>query len=188
MLQAVVCLLICALLGFSLPGQNTSQQRQAKPAPKERSESGKKASRDNPQEDNKISPDKELTSNQRQALDILNLLFNDAKEITDPQTRIKVQAQVADALWPYDAAKARQQFENTFREIDSFEKPQDSSASARIATDKPASEIMTAVKDQLRRYVIRVLSHRDAKFADALIRSQKVSAESGEGKSGEGEF
>src|SRR5215217_789704 len=55
-----------------------------------------------------------LTPDQQSALAMLEQLFVTAGGFDEP-LRIRTRARVADALWPYDEARARRQFEEQFR-------------------------------------------------------------------------
>src|SRR2546421_12933968 len=58
-----------------------------------------------------------LTFTQRRALELLDQLGDVAKALNDEALRIKLQGQIADALWEYDEDRAHAQFESVFRAI-----------------------------------------------------------------------
>ncbi|HEY7183977.1 MAG TPA: hypothetical protein VIC84_21270, partial [Blastocatellia bacterium] len=57
----------------------------------------------------------EIPPQQEQVIFVLNNLFEKTKGFEDDETRIKTQAQIADALWQYDQQTARRQFTEAFR-------------------------------------------------------------------------
>lgn len=71
----------------------------------------------------KIAVDKTPTAEQRRALEVLHRIFDSANRIkSDDQgwtyeLKMKLQAQIADAVWDYDQARARRLFEQAFHPI-----------------------------------------------------------------------
>src|SRR2546426_9406204 len=57
----------------------------------------------------------EMTLAQRRALELLDQFSDVAKALNDESLKIKLQGQIADALWEHDEDRARAQFESVFR-------------------------------------------------------------------------
>ena len=103
--------------------------------------------------------EKVLTLQQQHALALLDQLFEKAKDFKDEQAKVKVQGQIADALWDYDEPRARRQFEDAFRAIEA------------IKAEKETPFAMTSPKTQLRHELLRLLSPRDPELVEKLVKS-----------------
>src|SRR5438876_353744 len=64
--------------------------------------------------------EKTLTLHQQHALGLLDQLFDQAKEFSDAQAKIRIQAQIDDLLWGYHEPRARRQFEAAFQASNSL--------------------------------------------------------------------
>jgi hypothetical protein len=114
---------------------------------------------------------KPLSPQQRHALLLLDSLTEKVKEIENEQLKIRLQAKVADALWPYNGVRARKQFEDAFRAIDSIKSParqRDTASPNDINTVIGA--VLTSPKFELRHEVLQMVSRHDYGFADTLMK------------------
>lgn len=112
---------------------------------------------------------KALIANQQLALQRLELLLAEIKYVDNQERQVILSVKIADALWPFDEARARQLFKDAFTMIESLESPgkKGGSALTKVAnTEAPAKP-----KDSLRQEVLRTISNRDSDLADALAQS-----------------
>lgn len=136
--KVILSLLLIAI--FSLPSSAQSVKR-------------RKTATGNPRSE------KTPTSEQQRALLLLDQLFETAKDFEDGRFKIRVQAQIADALWGWDEPRARSQFNDTFRAIDSIKLP----GNSRLSLD--------AIRWQLRAEILRLIAKRDPSLAEKLNES-----------------
>ena len=145
--QATSCLLLLALLNMPLAAQNkTKPPASEKPVKAE------------------ASAEPALTPQQQRALALLDQLFDKAKDFKEGQAKIRVQARIADVLWDYDQPRARRQFEDTFRAINSV----------RIHTamnKEPSAYDLRLLQSKLRAEVLPLIAQRDRELASKLIKS-----------------
>ena len=96
----------------------------------------------------------------------LEQLFVEAGTLKDEEVKITVQVQVADLLWESDKPRAARMFEDAFRSIEAMG-PTD------LNTDGGASAKDEAVEAQsrLRAELLQLVSRRDAKLAEKLVKS-----------------
>jgi hypothetical protein len=104
-----------------------------------------------------------LTQDQQMALLLLDQLFDKTQSFDDERLKIKVQARIADLLWPYDEARSRRLFEEAFRAI--------SSAKFSNQGGMPAALPSASPQAQLRGEVLRLVSQHDSRLAETLIKS-----------------
>lgn len=104
-----------------------------------------------------------LTPHQQSALWTIEQLFDTAKGFEDVRLKVKVQAQIADALWRYEETKARQRFESAFRELDSM------APSKRKIVN--TFQLLENPQFTLRSEVLGLLARHDPEFAEKLANS-----------------
>jgi hypothetical protein len=114
-----------------------------------------------------------LTADQQSAIWQLDQLFRVTKEFDDGLLKIKAQAQIADVLWKYDEPRAREIFKDAFREIESLEV---SKELLNSGVDKSAAKSadfarLYSLKYKLRSEVILLISRRDSRLADQLVKA-----------------
>jgi hypothetical protein len=107
--------------------------------------------------------EKVLTPQQQRAIYLLEQLLDKSRDFDNEGLKIRIRARVADSLWDYDAARARQMFEDAFHAIDAF--PVNDSV-----RDRPANP-NASPQSQLRNEIIRLISARDSELADKLIKT-----------------
>jgi hypothetical protein len=119
-----------------------------------------------------------LAANQQSAIWQLDQLFRLTKEFDDGFLKIKAQAQIADVLWKYDEPRARDMFKDAFREIESPELAKElSDGDAGKSAPKTLDFArLYSLKYKLRSEVILLISRRDSRLADALVKSLSLSA------------
>ena len=100
---------------------------------------------------------REITPQREQAVSILNQLFEKTKDFADDESRVKIQARIADTLWKYDPQNARRQFAEAFRSIN------------QIEDDPNSLPFFDTPKTFLRLRVLELISERDAELAEKLI-------------------
>jgi len=115
-----------------------------------------------------------LTANQQSAIWQLDELFYVTKEFEDGLLKIKAQAQIADVLWKYDEPRAREIFEAAFREIESLELS--NSGVGKSVSKASDFARLYSLKYKLRSEVILLISRRDSRLADHLVKSLSQSA------------
>jgi len=154
--KAIGGLLLIAALDLTVAAQNV----------KENKSSGEKPSASSVRSESS-SGEKALNVDQQRALWLLDQLFETAKEFSDDQLKIRVQAQIADALWEYDEARARRQFADAFRAIDliPLPKPQQIGGAPAVAL------ALNNPQRQLRSEILRLISRRDTQLAEKLIKT-----------------
>src|SRR5258706_10253893 len=103
--HAVVLLLLVAMLNGSIAGQ-VLRKKDAKKAAISTTAAEK--------------TERILTPDQQSAISQLDHLAEIIKDFEDDAFKIKLQAQVADALWDYHESRARQLFKAVFHDIDSL--------------------------------------------------------------------
>jgi len=109
------------------------------------------------------SSDEFLSREQQRALWLLDQLFADAKGFRDASLKLRTQAQIADLRWPYDEARARQQFEEVFQAIAAL-KPE-------RQNDDSASSPEFGPQFQLRSEALGLISQHDSAWARKLAES-----------------
>jgi len=109
-----------------------------------------------------------LSEKQKRALYRLRNLQSEIREIDNPEVKVKLQAQIADALWGFDKASSRELFITAYEEIENMQvsknklgKPETESVSR--------TENSKGFKSGLRSYVIRLISSHDIELADKLL-------------------
>ncbi|HMG72745.1 MAG TPA: hypothetical protein VK582_04530 [Pyrinomonadaceae bacterium] len=125
-----------------------------------------------PRQKNKAEQERgRVDDRQRQALNErvlsqLEQLFVEAGALNDEEAKITVQVQVADLLWPSDKPRAARMFEDAFRSIEAM-------GSTDLNADNAASAKDKAVEAQsrLRAELLQLVSTRDAKLAETLVKS-----------------
>ena len=142
--------LLTLWLSLSLSLPIIAQDKKTKPEPKKPAEAETKA-----------ESERLLTPTQQQALFLLDSLFDKAKEFNDQQARIRVQGQIADTLWEYDEERARRQFEEAYRAIDDL----------KVKEEPNFGVFGSSPKSQLRTELLRMISSRDSKLADKLLKT-----------------
>ena len=95
------------------------------------------------------------------AVRLLNEIFAATKTLDDPALKVRIQARIADAIWPFDEPRARSHFFESFRTIDEI--TPDRRNSARNLQKE--SEIKARLRDD----VIALVSLRDLRLAQELI-------------------
>ena len=95
------------------------------------------------------------------AVRLLNELLAATRMLDDPALKVRIQARIADAIWPFDEPRARSQFFESFRTIDEI--TPDRLNSARNLQKE------TEIKARLRDDVIALVSLRDLRLAQELI-------------------
>jgi hypothetical protein len=110
------------------------------------------------------SGDPVLDYEQGMALDSLRALSSLVKDIEDEVVAIRIQAQIADALWDRDQVEARKLFEKAFKQVGSLKKTSD-------VADYPQALTGLSQRFQLRSDILRMISSRDAAWAEELIKS-----------------
>lgn len=112
--------------------------------------------------------DKILSINQQRALDLLDQLYNQAKEVEHDPFRIRVRAQVADILWEYNESLARRNFKESYQAI----------ADIKSGEERKTQTLLSSLRNQyqLRSEVLRMITRRDPKLArelsDSIIDTQ----------------
>jgi hypothetical protein len=144
------------LIALSLPlAAQSAAPPQAKPKPAEPDAAGEK------------SEQKPIPVQQQRALQLLDALFDKAKEVKDEQFKIRAQAQIADALWMHDETRARRYFTDAFQAIDAFKLPAD-----RTRLSDRALEV---TRSRLRQEVLALIAPRDMSLAESLLKQIKTS-------------
>lgn len=170
MSQLLTLFFVAMCVPFWAVQQTPSKNIQEKESNKKNviSKEQKSDSKDNAlSDDGKEDKSRTLSWQQQKAIGILEGLRREATDIEDQEKKIKLQVQVADALWPYDIQASRQQFRDTFHDVDSI----DSNTKKDSQREKRDLKL---VKAQLRQYIIQVLSKRDPELADNLAKSVSI--------------
>lgn len=156
-------LVLCVALSASFAAQTGSKPKASKngrktpPVKKESREKPPKAVQDEAQSGEEL-----FDTNQALALDLLRSFSEAAKDIKDLPTRIRVQAQIADALWETEEPAARELFELAFRSINSIDNENNSGLPQVMAE--------LSQKFQLRSEILRLAALRDAELTEKLIK------------------
>jgi hypothetical protein len=112
----------------------------------------------------KIKTQDTMSLNERRAVVLLITLFDKAKELEDAEIKVWAETQIADALWEYDAERARQQFIEAFRTVDMLKDPEQK-GQAGVAS------LLQSSKFGLQREILRMVWHRDSALAESLLQS-----------------
>ena len=105
----------------------------------------------------------DLTSVQRRALDLLAQLSDAVKALDDESLKLKLQAQIADALWEHDENRARAQFESAFRAIAAVKAPSGNTRAGQSAD--------LSLQYFTRSELLTLIAHRDVSLAKRLMDS-----------------
>jgi len=162
LLKVVQSLVI--VISLSLSGIAQNMQRVGEKIPSTKTPSAN----DNEIEKRMNSP-KELTVDQQHALFLLGSLFEKAKDFEDEQIKIRIQSQIADAIWSYDESRARSQFKEAFQAIDLIKVTPDQV----VRHQDPVVAILSSPQFKLRQEVLRIISQHDFAFAETLRSSIK---------------
>lgn len=126
---------------------------------------------------------------QQSALIILDQLLGATKTFDDDLLKIRTQARIADMLWPYDEPRARRQFEESFRAVNSAR-----AAASPSSVSPPGIPFMqTSPFSELRNEILALIARRDADLAEKLIKlaaddsSDKDSGEKAQTKASQNE-
>jgi len=106
--------------------------------------------------------DEFLPREQQRARWLLDELFDEAKGFDDESLKVRVQAQIADLLWPYDEPRARHQFEEVLRATEAIKPELQGNGS------EPRLPPEFGLQSQLRSEVLEVIARRDADWAKKL--------------------
>jgi hypothetical protein len=120
-----------------------------------------------------------MSLKERRAVALLITLFDEAKGFEDVEFKVRTEAQIADALWKYDAERARQQFIEAFRTADTIKDPEQKGPPG-------GDSLLHSPKFGLRQEILRVVWRRDPALAESLLRSIDESKSQG-AKGGSGE-
>lgn len=102
--------------------------------------------------------DLELERNQQQAVAVLRSLAESSRRFQRPESRARVQARLADALWSIDEPLARKLFEEAFL------------ATAEIKGDSnERPQVVMEKKQRLRQEIVSLASKHDPKLVDRLL-------------------
>ncbi len=110
----------------------------------------------------------EFTPQQRRALALLDSLVKDTIAFDDQPLRVKTQAKIADALWDFNQARAREIFTEAFQAIEAIEFPSEPSSRYRFDED---TRITYSKRFQLRQEVLRLAGTHDLELAARLRES-----------------
>jgi hypothetical protein len=157
LLRAAGGFLLAISLSTTLAAQTTKQQPPSRRKPPEAKAMTEKA-----------SDEKALSPQQQRALLLLDSLAEKTKELEDGKLKIRVQAQIADTLWPYNEARARRQFEDAFRAIEAINIPAKREGEANLPNSIEA--VLRSPKFGLRHEVLQMVSRHDAAFAGTLMK------------------
>jgi hypothetical protein len=122
----------------------------------------------------KRQPDDKTTARRAQAIAVLSETANAARSFSDLLYRARIQLLAADALWPFDEARARQIFARAWEAATASDR-----AEQRVAEEEagifPNSEevIETAARDE----VLSRAAARDAKMAEGFLREMVAERE-----------
>lgn len=150
LLKAACCLLLIVSTGAPLLGQNVQQRK-----PPSGKETDQEATTKGANMEDSITPHQQI------ALSTLEQLLEPTKDFKDVKLRVKVEARIADTLWEYDQARARQIFKNAFDAIESLE----------ASDDRKHPLGFDEGKMELRDEVFRLIARRDHSLAQKLIKS-----------------
>lgn len=103
------------------------------------------------------------TFTQRRALEVLDQLFDAAKALNDEPLKLKLQGQIADALWEYDEERARTLFEAVFRAITALKAP--------AGDNRPGASVDSSQQSSLRYELLTMMMQRDVSLARRLMDS-----------------
>jgi hypothetical protein len=151
-------LIVCPLI----VAQTAKPQAGAKPKPSAAEKDASRESRQRSAESE--SQNRMLAVEQAMALDALRDLAAAAKEIEDEVTAIRVQAQIGEALWDKDEAQARTVLEKAFKQVSELK-------GSRSESEYPQALAGLSQRFQLRSEILRIISSRDAKWGEELIKS-----------------
>jgi len=112
--------------------------------------------------DNPVEPSP--TPTQRQALARLDQLLETSGNFADAQLKLKIQAEIADVLWPHDEPRARRMFAEAFRDIGEMKLPHPEAESA-------SPQFMATLASHSRTEMLRMISRHDQKLAENLAKS-----------------
>lgn len=155
----VFCLLTLAFVALSSAAQETRRiQPAAQPSP-----AASPARSENETEET----ERELTPDERRALYALDELRETANRFDDERDRIRTLAQIADLRFAHDAARARSEFEDAFRRIESIRPP----AAGSSMSEGLSSAFGVSALSQLRVEILRLVARRDAELAGRLART-----------------
>jgi hypothetical protein len=104
------------------------------------------------------------------AVSLLNSVADEARDYRDEALRARVQARVADALWPHDAERARTLFRRAWDAAESVEKnappPTGTSAPGRVSSSARNS---SRPRTNLRSEVLRLAARRDHALGEEFL-------------------
>ena len=103
---------------------------------------------------------------ERKALALLEEVGGEAAGLRLVENRVRVQASVAEALWPHDEARAKELFQAALSGL--------ASVTSSIAGDDPGYHQSAQPAHNLRREVAMMLAQRDPKLALEFLRGTRV--------------
>lgn len=124
-----------------------------------------------PRQNDKAGPkknrvdDRERQALRQRVLGQLEQLFIEAGALKDEEVKITVQVHVADILWESDKPRAARMFEDAFRALEAMGATDLNADSAASGKDKAVE-----TQSRLRAELLQLVSRRDAKLAEKLVK------------------
>ncbi len=115
--------------------------------------------------DKSEAPD--FTPQQRRAIALLDSLVKDTMMFDNQPLGIKMQAKIADALWNFNQARAREIFTDAFQATGEIKLPEIQNKSAGLISDQTLSAIFSE-RAKLRQEVLQFVVVRDAELAEKM--------------------
>lgn len=101
---------------------------------------------------------------QQRAIALLTHLFEASSRLADGELKVRLQARIADTRWKYDQPRARAEFDEALRSIESIKSP---------AQDPPAEypNLDSALRSELRREIAETIALHDQVWARKIALS-----------------
>lgn len=113
------------------------------------------------------------------ALILLDQILASLKEVDEAKLRIRAQAQIADLLWKYDAARARRLLEGAFRAASDLKEERSSSPPPSSRSDALSA---TQSRLILQGEILRIAIKHDSELAERLVKTISEQASQSEGQ------
>jgi hypothetical protein len=100
---------------------------------------------------------------QQRAIALLNHLFEASCRLADGELKVRLQARIADTRWRYDQPRARAEFDEALRSIESIKSPAEGPA--------PYPNLDSALRSELRREIAEAIALHDQVWAGKIALS-----------------
>lgn len=120
-----------------------------------------------------MNSSKYVSLDQKRALALLESLPDKVKDIENEEFKIRVQIQIADAMWDYDEPRARSQLMDAFQSIGSMKSQKNQDMHAH----NTKGAMFESPRFRLQQEALRVIAKRDYALAETLRKSINVAAD-----------